>query len=187
MKEQILKIAIEQMRSGGYENLNFANIAAQLDTSRANLHHHFKNKEGLGIAATQHYIFHEKAFKDAIFREHSGDIKAILFNLEQQLADVVAQTHAKSSCILSQLVHDGEVPASVRSLAIERYAEEQLQYRQHIVKSIESGKVQHDTDPDALAFKIMAGIFGIIQMGLILKNKQDFYQKVQGTLTCHVT
>ena len=39
MKDEILKLAQQQMKEGGYENLNFAKIAEDLSTTRANLHH----------------------------------------------------------------------------------------------------------------------------------------------------
>ncbi len=108
MKERILDIAIQQMRSGGYDNLNFANIAAELGTSRANLHHHFKNKEGLGIAATESYIQNEKTFMYGIMQEHDGDIRTILIKLEDHLIEVLSNSGSTNACILSQLTHDSE-------------------------------------------------------------------------------
>ena len=46
MRAEILKIAEDQMKAGGYEQLNFAVIANDLKTTRANLHYHFKNRDG---------------------------------------------------------------------------------------------------------------------------------------------
>lgn len=186
MKEQIVKIAVQQMQCGGYENLNFANIAAQLGTSRANLHHHFKNKEGLGIAATEHYILHEKLFKEAILRQHDSDIRAILSVLEEQLSDILVNRDVSNSCILSQLVHDGEAPMSVRNLAVERYREEEKQFEEQIQKSKMAGNLPDSVNEKALAFKIMGGIFGMIQMGLIKLDKSDFKRAMRGTLTSYL-
>ena len=55
VRDEIINLAVDQLKAGGYKALNFAVIAEQLDTTRANLHHHFKNKEGLGIEATKAY------------------------------------------------------------------------------------------------------------------------------------
>lgn len=187
MKEQIVKIALEQMLSGGYENLNFANIATELGTSRANLHHHFKNKEGLGIAATEQYIFYDKAFKDDIFREYAGDIRRILEALENKLGDFLVTRNVNNSCILSQLIHDGEAPNSIRTMAVTRYHEEIKQFAAQIEKSKIAKKLPPDTNSHILAVRIMSGIFGMIQMNLITENKQEFKQAVKGLLTAYLT
>ncbi len=49
MREAILEKAKTQLMAGGYKQLNFAKIASDLETTRANLHYHFKNKETLGV------------------------------------------------------------------------------------------------------------------------------------------
>jgi hypothetical protein len=41
MKKKIVDLAIGQMKAGGYENLSFAQIASELSTNRANVHHHY--------------------------------------------------------------------------------------------------------------------------------------------------
>ena len=53
MKNAILKRAEQQLMGGGYDKLNFATIARDLNTTRANLHYHFKNKETLAIEVTK--------------------------------------------------------------------------------------------------------------------------------------
>ncbi len=91
MKDQILNIAVKQMKDGGYHNLNFANIASELKTTRANLHHHFKNKEGLALAATESYIQEHTAIVDEIIRTNEGDIKAILEKYENYYIEVLSE------------------------------------------------------------------------------------------------
>lgn len=186
MKDEILKIAIQQMRSGGYENLNFAHIAAELGTSRANLHHHFKNKEGLGIAATAQYIEYDRAFKQAILSANHHSFKTMLTALEHQMAAFLANNKVGDSCILSQLVHDGEAPESLRRLAIDRYKEEESVLLKYIVDAQKRGEVADSKDPQKLAFQLMSALFGIIQMGLVKSDKSEFVSGVEGLLTAYL-
>jgi len=55
MRDAILQLAERQLLGGGYDKLNFATIAKELKTTRANLHYHFKNKETLAVEVTELY------------------------------------------------------------------------------------------------------------------------------------
>lgn len=182
MREKILDIAIRQMKSGGYENLNFANIAAEIGTSRANIHHHFKNKEGLGFAATESYIQGEKGTMDSILQKHEGDIKTILKMLEEHLIEIVIHSGSSNSCILSQLVHDSEAPEALRKLAIDRSREEEALIEAQIIKSKSNGTLDSAVNEKILAFRVMATMFGITQMALIEPNRGNFAKKIRGAL-----
>ena len=182
MRDQILNIAIQQMKSGGYENLNFATIAAGLGITRANIHHHFKNKEGLGIAATENYIHNEKTAIDAIFQKHDGDIRTILKMLEDHLIEIVTISGSTNSCILSQLIHDSEAPEVLRKLALERSQEEQILIKNQIEKAKKSGMLENAIDAERLSFRVMATMFGITQMALVQPDKSKLVKGIRGSL-----
>lgn len=182
MKEQIINIAIRQMRSGGYENLNFAGIASELEMSRANLHHHFKNKEGLGLAAVKQYIVYDKIFKNGILSSYPADTKAALTELERQLAEVLQETHVGNSCILPQILHDGEVPESLRRLVVQRFKEEQREFELHIIESQNAGTLGSQVDAAKAASRIMIAMFGVIQMALIMDVKSTIPEMINGNL-----
>jgi AcrR family transcriptional regulator len=54
-RDKILDTASRLIRAGGYEALNFGTIAEELGITRANIHHHFKNKENLALQAVNRY------------------------------------------------------------------------------------------------------------------------------------
>ena len=182
MREKILDIAIRQMKSGGYENLNFANIAAEVGASRANIHHHFKNKEGLGIAATESYIQGAKSTMDSLLQKHEGDIKTILKMLEEHLIEIVTQSGSTNSCIISQLVHDSEAPETLRKLAIDQSREEEALIEAQIIKAKSNGTLDKAVNEKNLAFRVMATMFGITQMALIEQNRGNLVKKIRGAL-----
>ena len=182
MKEQILDIAIQQMKSGGYKNLNFANIAAELNTSRANLHHHFKNKEGLAIAATETYIQKQKEIMDDIFLSNDGDIIKLLEYIENYLIEVVSESESCNACICSQLIHESEAPGKLRQLALNRFKEEEKDVESQVKISKEAGTLNDSIDVKKRTFSIVAAMHGIGQMALIESDKTKLIKNIKGSL-----
>ena len=182
MKEKILDIAIQQMKSGGYRNLSFAAIATELRTSRANLHYHFKNKEGLALAATERYIREEGAALDAIFRVHDGDIVAILGKIEDYLIQFSLTNDTFSACICSQLLHESEVPEKLRQLALRRFWEEGRTLQEQIEKCKQNGSLEKFRDVESLTFRILAAMHGVGQIALIEQDRALFAKQVKGVL-----
>ncbi len=62
---EIFTLAVDQLKNGGYDELNSAAIASALGISRANIHHHFATKENLARVAfsqfTEDELGHLKA------------------------------------------------------------------------------------------------------------------------------
>lgn len=182
MKEKILGIAIRQMKSGGYAHLNFAHIAEELNTTRANLHHHYKNKEGLAVAATERYIQDETATMDEIIRSNDGDIFSILAEIENYIMDFVSRSESCNACICSQLIYESQAPDSLRQLARDRVNAELEDFADQIEKAIKSGTLPESTDVEVLAFRIVATYSGIGQMALVETDKQKLARNVKGAL-----
>lgn len=188
MKEKIVKIAIKQLSEGGYDNLNFRDIAEELGVTRANLHHHFKNKEGLGIAATEAYIELERTEMNSAIQKHDGDIKSILRHLEDHLIAVFTSHDALyTSCLLSQLIHDKFAPAPMRALAIKRIEEETKTIENQIKKAKQTGNLQTTRDEKHLSFQIMATMFGIAKLALIKTSNSKLKQSIKGSLVTLVS
>lgn len=49
-KEQIISTALELLKTQGYENFSYLDIANQLGITKASIHHHFPKKPDLGVA-----------------------------------------------------------------------------------------------------------------------------------------
>lgn len=69
MRDQIKRIAEELLIQHGYRGFNFRNIAEELGTTRANLHYHFGNKDGLVLEVLEEYAsrtigLYEKVWAD---------------------------------------------------------------------------------------------------------------------------
>lgn len=172
--------------SGGYDNLNFANIASELNTTRANLHHHFKNKEGLGIAAAESYIQEQTAIFDEIIRSNDGDIFSILDKIEKFLIDFFTSRESCNACICSQLIYETHAPDKLRQLARNRFNAELKDFETQIEKAVKSGDLPNSNNVEALAFRIVATYTGIGQMALVETDKEKLAKNIKGALTALV-
>ena len=54
-RTQILDIAERLIRTGGYNNCSFRDIAAEIGIKSASVHHHFATKEDLAVVVAQRY------------------------------------------------------------------------------------------------------------------------------------
>ncbi|MCH6255680.1 TetR/AcrR family transcriptional regulator [Puniceicoccaceae bacterium K14] len=54
-KKQIIEAAIQMMRDGGYNTFSFRDIADEVGVKSSSVHHHFRRKENLAIAAVEKY------------------------------------------------------------------------------------------------------------------------------------
>lgn len=56
MREQIKELALDLLIQHGYRGVSFGDLATALKTTRANIHYHFGNKEGLVEEVLEDYV-----------------------------------------------------------------------------------------------------------------------------------
>ena len=170
------------MRSGGYDNLNFADIAGELNTTRANLHHHFKNKEGLATAATKAYMSEYKENLDELIRNNDGEIVAILTGIENHLVNMFANDSTSSGCIVSQLLNDREAPSGVRQIALDLLQKEVKILSAQLEKAKTNGILNGSAEIEKLSYRIMSMMLGIPQMALLEQDFTKTRKSINGAL-----
>lgn len=69
MREQIKHTAEELLIRHGYRGFNFRSIAEELGTTRANLHYHFKNKDGLVLEVLDEYASRTIALYEVVWAD----------------------------------------------------------------------------------------------------------------------
>jgi len=117
MREQILQIADRQMKEGGYSHLSFATIAKTLDTTRANIHYHFDNKETLAIEVTKRYMADQFADIKKIAAAHPNDFIGFIEALEDHHWEEVDLHGPNCTCVCSQVLGNNCSPQSLVTLA----------------------------------------------------------------------
>ena len=113
MKDQILDLAEEQLKTGGYGALRFGTIAEALGTTRANLHHHFGSKEGLATEAAERYVAASFAFMGDLLDRHDGDLHGYLAAIEGLVQARLRTRGGQGACVCAQLARAAKVPDRV--------------------------------------------------------------------------
>ena len=122
LKEQIVEEAARQIISGGYEELNFGTIASELGTTRANIHHHFSNKENLAREVLTQNADRVKERIQSFLSETRGSVLPLFERLESMLWETFKENHSEGGCTCAPLLVSGvKVPESLRKLAAEFY------------------------------------------------------------------
>ncbi len=182
MRDAILEKAEQQLMSGGFDKLNFAKIAKELDTTRANLHYHFKNKESLAIEVTRQYGA-RYCDQFAVMRESFkgnfvGFFEAVDgFFWEQPDGDDNAKVNA---CIC--LVSDPELPEVIGNISRGHYQNIQQTIKGVIEDAIDNKEIKADVDAQREAIRAHVIMMGIGTSGQHLLNIKQAKEQLGGLL-----
>ncbi len=183
MKDKILKLAQQQMKDGGYENLSFAKIAEDLSTTRANLHHHFKNKEGLALQATQHYIDETRDNLMTLMNNNKGNFAGFLNDLEDFFIKDMQVNGCRGSCVCSQLVREPDIPDSILKLAHNHFDTLKRSFEVMIKESQEHGLIVKSISATELSYLSMSMLMGFSQLAMIHGDDPKYINEIKGTMT----
>jgi AcrR family transcriptional regulator len=182
MRNEILLHAEQQMKMGGFENLNFGTIAKNLETTRANLHYHFKNKESLAIEVATNYS--QKQFED--FKQLStvinGDFFAFAVAAEKMFWQKSEELGSTSICVVSKMAIQPGLPDSLQDLShlfYRKFEELHIQLLEHAVKS---GQIRNDIDIQREAHKVHILIMGMMTCGQMIGDVKQAKKELSGFL-----
>jgi AcrR family transcriptional regulator len=182
MRDQILELAQKQMTKGGYDTLSFGVIAKDLDTTRANLHYHFKNKESLGIEVTKRFMADEFAEVKKLAAAHPADFSKQLIALEDHFWQFAIEENSASGCIACQIVSSPSSPEVLVKLAND-FFEERFKFTvQQVQESQEAGNIRKDISAIAIATQSVAIMMGLMQMAQGFESLKDAENSLKGNL-----
>ena len=200
-RDKILDIAIRLIRTGGYEALNFGTIAEELSITRANIHHHFKNKENLAIQALNRYgarleerfamlkenqswtpeeVSHEATGYYERLLEHPGNFPAAMAAVHDGMWDRLSETNYGGFCVAVQLISDQSwIPKEVSYEATGFYERLLDIFTELIEESQKAGTVRKDHPAGDIAreaLSIHLGV-GLIAMTLPAERQPGSYSR----------
>lgn len=181
MREEILVIAQEQMKAGGYSHLSFGAIASQLSTTRANLHYHFKNKETLAVEVTKRFIADQEADILKVAAQFPGNFPGLVGAMEEWLWAHRECNGAVGACVCEQIIRQPEVPESLLNIAKKHFNVFRSIIVEQVLESQEKGTLKEDIDPMQVALECGCMMFGLGQMALFLED--DELPMAKGTMT----
>jgi AcrR family transcriptional regulator len=182
MRNEILDQAAQQMKIGGFNNLNFGTIAKSLDTTRANLHYHFKNKESLALEVAQTYS--QSQFEDfqklAIIIQ--GDFFAFAIAAENMFWQKSEELGCTSICVVSKMATQPGLPDSLQELSNTFYRKFEDSHIQLIQNAVNTGQVRKDIDVIREAHRVHIIIMGIMTCGQMIGDVAQAKKELSGFL-----
>lgn len=183
MRNEILEIAKLQMKLGGYENLNFSVIAKELNTTRANLHYHFKNKETLGLETTKSYADEHLEMIKELSAMTRGDFFEFVSELEKEFWRDAAEAGDAGVCVCSQLIRENDPPPSIKEYSKQHFFDIQEIIVKHICSAVESKQLKATTDVKVLGAQTGAFMMGLMTMAAVFPDVKTAKQSLGSVAT----
>ena len=182
MKNQILTLAEEQLKRGGYEELSFSKIASNLKTTRANLHYHFINKETLAAEVTRRFAAKQESDIKQIAAAHFDDFFGFYKKLENRYWKL-AKTNGPSVCVCTQILKNPEAPTTIRSMSKSHFENMMGDIIPVVVRSQKAGHLPKKFKPDVFAKQSMALLAGISLMAMTFDTVENSEKELKGLAT----
>ena len=168
---------------GGYDKLNFATIAKELDTTRANLHYHFKNKETLAIEVTRQYASRYIDEFGRLRETYKGNFLGFFETVENMIWMHSGDCDDDKVASCSTLVSDPELPESIAKLSRENYAKIELTIAGVLQDAIDNNEIRKNIDVKREAARSHVIMMGIGTCGEYLLNIKQAKERFSGMLS----
>ncbi|AQS39646.1 transcriptional regulator, TetR family [Shewanella psychrophila] len=162
---------------GGYDKLNFATIANDLNTTRANIHYHFKNKESLAVEVTRQYAErHSEEFK-ALCLSFNGDFIGLFTAIDDAF-----WFDDNLSVMCNILAADPEIPKMILTLTQKLYQDIECLIIDAIQHGVDSKQIRDDVDVVREAARVHVLMMGIISAAQHSPDLGQAKQQLSGLL-----
>lgn len=171
-KEELLKAAQLKVRSGGYNNFSFRELAAEVGIKSASVHYHFPTKSDLGAALAHQYtndFLKALGGPDELYAAGKNPINVYISLFRNALVQ------DKKMCLCGLLGAESDsLPDKVR-YETKRFFELNIVWLEHAYRVI-------NTDPNEVAktsaIKTIAILEGAMLISKTLDNNQIFEDAV---------
>src|SRR4051794_29612175 len=154
---RILDIAERLVQSRGFNGFSYADIAAELNVTKASLHYHFPGKGELGEALIVRYA---QRFADALaaIDEQGGDARVRLGAYASIYGDVLRDHRM---CLCGMLAADYEtLPEPMQAAVIKFFDDNETWLVAVLERGLEEGALQVAGTPREAAQTIVSGLEG---------------------------
>lgn len=164
--ERILDVAEGIVRSRGYNGFSYADVAAELQLTKASLHHHFPSKGDLGLALVRRFSKNVLAYLGQI--EQSDD--NAFDKLKAYLDVYLGALHENKMCLCGMLAAEHEtLPVEIQS-GINEFFDGHVAWLERALDSgRDSGVFAFEGAPSEHARSILASMQG----GLMIAKSQQ--------------
>jgi TetR/AcrR family transcriptional repressor of nem operon len=164
-REEVVEKAMRAFWDQGYGATSLADLVEVTDLNPGSLYGAFQSKEGLFLAALDHYGERSVARLERMLAETSSP-RAGIRAYFRQLAEDAANPRAKRSCLLVNTV----LELARHNKAVQTRVKQHLDtletvFRRALEAGQANGELSPDKDPKALAAFLMCNIWGLRVLG----------------------
>jgi TetR/AcrR family transcriptional repressor of nem operon len=164
-REDVLGKAMQAFWDQGYCATSMAHLVEATELKPGSLYAAFKSKEGLFLAALDHYGERSAAGIERVLAEADSPLEGIRTYF-RQLAENAANTKGKRSCFLVNTVLElARQNETVRARVTRHLDTIEAHFRQALEAAQADGELSPDKNPGALAACLMSNIWGLRVLG----------------------
>lgn len=158
---QVLDIASRLVQTRGFNGFSYADIAAELQITKASLHYHFPTKADLGRRLIERYETNFVAALEAIDRE-AGDAHDKLHRYARIYAAVLGD---RQMCLCGMLAAEhGTLPEAMRT-ELKHYFDANERWLARVLEAgRKSGELHFDGKPLAVASLLLGALEGAMML-----------------------
>src|SRR3954468_14512002 len=177
---RILDVAERLVQSRGFNAFSYADVAAELNVTKASLHYHFPGKAELGEALIARYA---QRFGDALraIDARAGDAPARLAAYARIYGDVLRD---RRMCLCGMLAADYETLPAPMQAAVIHFFDENLAWLAGVVEQGErEGTLRPSGSADEAAQALLGGLEGALLVARPYGDVNRFDAAAAGLLT----
>src|SRR3954454_23602650 len=177
---RILDIAERLVQSRGFNGFSYADIAAELNVTKASLHYHFPGKAELGEALIVRYA---QRFADALaaIDEQGGDARVRLGAYASIYGDVLRDHRM---CLCGMLAADYETLPEPMQAAVIKFFDENLAWLADVIEQgVREGTLRPSPPPAETAQALLGGLEGAMLVARPYGDVKRFEAAAAGLLT----
>jgi AcrR family transcriptional regulator len=177
MRDRIKAAATELLIRHGYRGMSFGDIAPLLETTRANIHYHFGNKQKLLEEILEDYVDNTLAHFRRIWTDESRSFEdkveaTIAFNRKRYARFNTGRANGRPWSLIARMRNDNDVIGEYANKALSRFARELSTY---ISEATGAAIRRGEFEPDAPVEDIVILLVSIANSaGPITQDAGDF-------------
>jgi TetR/AcrR family transcriptional repressor of nem operon len=181
---RILDVAERLVQTSGFNGFSYADIAAELNLTKATLHYHFASKAELGGALIQRYADRFAAAL-AMIDEDVPDARA---QLDRYVALYADELRGQRMCLCGMLAAEYQtLPQAMRDAVVRFFDDNEAWLASVLTRGQARGTISLCESPSEAAQMIISGLEGAMLIACLNGNLERFQSAADRLLTSLTT
>lgn len=180
-RDAIVDLARRQLGDGGWSHLNFKTIAAELDITRAAVHHHVDDKATLAAAALGDYVADSLDLMETVLEQVEHDLLAYVTTVEGYVVERLATGSNAPGCACAQVVDDTDAPDTLRVVATDYFERKHARIHEVVQRAADTGQLVDGADAGVVALLVTTHLLGTERLARLTTDPAGLSTAVKGS------